>query len=326
MRKILTIISFLLLLIGSETKGQALKPTIMVIPSDAWCIRNGYYSEVNIDGTTTRVMDYQRAMQENSDIRAMISKMGNIMADRQFPLESMEQRLKDISTDKAFVSLIQSKESGSSVQESELDILNRIAKPDIILDLDYNIKRIAGNRQISFNLTAIDAYSKKIISGITGVGKVYSSAQTAIELQLNEAVNNYMPSFTTYLTNYFNNDIGVNGRIIEVNMLVFDGSAVDFETEFDYNGEIAELADILYVWFEENTVKGRFSERSRTSTSIVYNDVRMPLRGKSLSGKETAMSASNYVNGLIKVLRGYDIPAKKIVRGQGNVTIVIGEK
>lgn len=324
MRNISIIFSLILLFFSLEVRGQAKRPTIMVVPSDAWCIRNGYFSEVNMDGTVTRVMDYQRALQENSDIRVMISKMGDIMAQvHNFPIESMEQRLKDISTDKAFVSLIQSKESGSLVQESEIDILNRVAKPDIILDLDYNIKRIAGKRQLSFNMTAIDAYSKKIISGNTGVG---DESAAPIELLLEQAVNSYMANFASALINYFQNDILVNGRIIEVNLKVFDGSAVDFETEFDYNGQIAELADILYVWFEDNTVQGKFDERSRSATSIVYNDVRMPLVGKSLSGKETSMSASNYVNGLVKVLRGYDIPAKKMVRGQGQVIIVIGEK
>lgn len=69
------IIGFLFSLVSLSAFGQAKKPTIMVIPSDNWCIANGFYSEVNMDGMTTKAMDYQRAFQENSEIRVIISKM-----------------------------------------------------------------------------------------------------------------------------------------------------------------------------------------------------------------------------------------------------------
>ena len=135
------IIGFLFSLVSLSAFGQAKKPTIMVIPSDNWCIANGFYSEINMDGVTTKAMDYQRAFQENSEIRVIISKMGDIMAARDFPIKSTEQTLKDMVTDEAYISLIQSKESGSPVQETEIDILNRKARPDIILDLkEYHIR------------------------------------------------------------------------------------------------------------------------------------------------------------------------------------------
>lgn len=316
------ILSLILSMFSLNMFSQAKKPTLMVVPSDKWCIDNGFYTEVNQDGTKVKAMDYQRAFQENSDIRVLISKMGEIMASRGFPIKSTEQILKDMVTDAAYVSLIQSKETGSPVQETEIDILNRKAKPDIILDLDYDINRIGPKKQISFNMTAIDAYSKDIISGNTGVG---SEASASITTLLEEAVLSYMDNFTNGLQNYFD-DMFANGRKISVDMRLFDGVAFDYETEFEYNGQIAELADIIYVWFEDNTVEGRFDERSRSATSLIYNDVRMPLMGKSLSGKERAMSASNFVNGLVTLLRGYDIPCKKIVRGQGQVLLILGEK
>lgn len=290
---------FTILTFVYDVMGQAKQPTIMVVPSDIWCIRNGFYTEVNIDGETIKSMDYAKALQENSDIRVLISKMGDIMASKGFPIESMEQRLKDLATDKSYLSLVTSKADGSSIQETEIDILNRIAQPDIIMDLDYEIKRIGPKKQISFNLTAIDAYSKKIISGNTGVG---SEANVPITTLLEEAVLSYMDNFVYGLQNHFN-DMFAKGRIIDVELKVFDNSAIDFETEFDYNGQLAELAEIIYVWFEDNTVEGRFNEKSRTATSIIYDQVRMPMMGKSLSGKERAMDASRFVNSLALVSR-----------------------
>ncbi len=302
--------------------GQAKKPSIMVIPSDIWCIRNGFYTEVEMDGNTVKSMDYAKALQENSDIRVLISKMADIMASRGFPIASLEQNLKNMATDDAFVSSVRSKSSDSSVQETEIDILNKIARPDIILDLDYEITRIGPRKQISFNLTASDAYSGNIISGNTGVG---SASNAPITTLLEEAVLSFMDNFTAGLQAHFD-DMFAQGRIIEVNLKVFEDSAVDFETEFDYNGQIAELAEIIYVWFEDNTVEGRFNEKNRTATTITYDQVRMPLMGKSLSGRERAQDASGFVRGLEQLLRKYNIPSKKFVRGQGKVLLVLGEK
>lgn len=316
------IFSIILSLFCIDLFGQAKKPTIMVIPSDAWCIRNGFYSEVDQDGVKVKAMDYQRAFQENSEIRVVIAKMGDIMSSRGFPIKSTEQFLKDIVTDEAYLSLIQSKETGSSVQETEIDILNRKARPDIILDLDYTINRVGPKKQISFNLTAIDAYSRNIISGNTGVG---SEASAPVTTLLEEAVLSYMDNFTNGLQIFFD-DMFANGRNISVELKLFEGVDFDFEKEYEYNGQVAELADIIYVWFEDNTVRGKFDERSRSATSLIYNDVRMPLMGKSLSGKEREMSASQYANGLVNFIKGYNIPCKKIVRGQGQVILVLGEK
>ena len=72
MKKILLVCSIALTAI-STTFGQAKKPTIMVVPSDNWCIKNGYFMEFDNQGTKIKIPDYKKALQEDSDDRKRFS-------------------------------------------------------------------------------------------------------------------------------------------------------------------------------------------------------------------------------------------------------------
>lgn len=68
-RNILAAATGLLLLTvtaAPASHAQAKKPTIMVVPDDAWCTANGYIIETDNQGKTTRTPDYERALQELS--------------------------------------------------------------------------------------------------------------------------------------------------------------------------------------------------------------------------------------------------------------------
>jgi len=203
--------------------------------------------------------------------------------------------------------------------------VRRTAKADIILDLDFEVRRVGPKREVSFNLTALDAYTSKIISGNSGVSS--SSSSAAIETLLQEVVLSFKDNFIDGLLRHFD-DLFTNGREITVTMRRFDSSPIDFETEFDYFGQSAELADIIGVWFEENTVNGRFTESDRSSNLVRFTQVRMPLYGKSLSGKEVAIDAGDFVRSLANMLKKepYNVPVKTYQKGLGEVWLILGEK
>ena len=46
-----TLILFVITIICASVSGQAKKPTIMVVPSDAFCISKGYFTTVNLKGS-----------------------------------------------------------------------------------------------------------------------------------------------------------------------------------------------------------------------------------------------------------------------------------
>lgn len=326
MKKIIAFILISLSILTSAYAQHAMRPTIMVVPSDVWCEKNGYMIEFNDQGSIKRVPDYKSALQNDSNIRTLISAMGEFMAQNDFPTQQLEQELKRIETENAEISVTIGNQIGAAVAESPVEVIRRTAKADIILDLDYDITRLGPKNQVSFNLQALDAYSSKIISGNTGVSSLASSS-TALTTLLNEVVLNFKDNLIDGLLRYFDN-MFAQGREITVRFVRFDSCPIDFEEEYEYNGQVAELADIIEVWFEENCIEGRYGSPIKSANVMRFNQVRMPLVGKSLSGKEISMDARKFVNPLVNMLRKapYNLTVTSTPKGLGEVWIYIGDK
>ena len=169
---------------------QAKKPILMVFPSDQYCISRGYSMTFDNQGLSQTLPDYKKALQTDPDLRLVITKMGQIMADRGFPLKDLEQEMKNIEQEGAEMAMLTSK-SGAGIVESPIDRLKRTAKADIILDLDFTIKKSGPQMYISFNLKGLDAYSAKQVAGVAGAGK--PSSAVAPEILLEEAVLSHVP-------------------------------------------------------------------------------------------------------------------------------------
>ena len=80
------IFTLVMALVALVASAQIKKPELMVIPSDVWCISNGYYTEVENMGTTVKVPNYKQALQENVGLKLAIAKLNDLMVERQFPL------------------------------------------------------------------------------------------------------------------------------------------------------------------------------------------------------------------------------------------------
>jgi len=317
---IITLIMLPLLLVG-----QAKKPTIMVVPSDAFCVGKGYYLTSNISGVTQKIPDYKKAMQEDSQLRLVITKMGGIMADRGFPLKDLEQTLKNIETESAELSMMASKSSGADINETPVDVLRRTAKADIIMDLDYTIQKQGPKQIITFNLRGLDAYTNKQVAAAAGVGAP-SSFATA-DLLLEEAVLSHMDGFNGQLSRHFENMFQY-GREVTVVVRVWSGSDVDLEEEFTVNGEIDALSMHIEDWMAEHTVSGRFSTVDATENLLKMEQVRIPMMYTNTRGREIAMDTRRFVSELSKYLSDtpFNLETKVYQRGLGECWLIIGEK
>lgn len=74
-----------LLLMANPVKGQAKKPTLMILPSDNWCEQRYFMTEFDNQGTQQKVPNYKQAFQEDTELSQVISKIGSLMIDRGFP-------------------------------------------------------------------------------------------------------------------------------------------------------------------------------------------------------------------------------------------------
>lgn len=304
--------------------GQAKKPIIMIVPSDIFCVSHGYTVNVNANGKDEVLPDYKKAMQSSDELRMVITKMGAIMSERGFPLKDLEQTLKSIDTQSAEISMMTSKSSSAAIKETPIDVLKRTAKADIIMDIDFNVKRQGPNNYITFVLKGLDAYTNKQVAAATGTGKPSSAASA--DLLLEEAVLSHMDAFNGQLTTFFN-DMFTNGREVTIALRVWDNAGVDFEQDFDYKGTNDQLSFHIENWFTENTVNGRFSTIDATATMMKFEQVRIPMMFN-LNGREVAMDTRRYINNLSKFLSGppFNLDNKIYQRGLGEAWLIIGEK
>ncbi|NBC58655.1 MAG: hypothetical protein GVY05_10295 [Bacteroidetes bacterium] len=302
--------------------SQAKKPTLMVVPSDNWCITNGYTLEFDNQGIKEVIPDYKRAFQESSDLLLVVSKINGMMADRGFPLKNMESEIKSISQVSALDAMRSSKSSGAEVAESPVDQLLNQAKADIIIQMTWSVNKSGPNRSITFNLQGIDAYSNKQIATAAGTGAPSFSVELPVLLE--EAVVSYMGPFTSRLQTHFD-DLFENGREVSITVKRWDDWDGDLESY--YGPEQEELGFLIEDWMAENSVNGRFNTKDATENMIVFEQVRIPLYFER-RGRQRAMDTRRFASMLSRFLRDspFNIENKITTRGLGEATIYLGSK
>lgn len=304
--------------------GQARRPTIMVVPSDQYCISRGYKMEFESMGAKQTLPDYKAAMQNDADLRLVITKMGQIMADRGFPLKDLEMELRNLEREAAESAMLMSSSSGSEMAESPIDILKRTAKADIIMDLSFDIKRQGPHRYITFNLRGLDAYTAKQISGAAGAGDPSSAASP--ELLLEEAVLSHMDGFNAGLQRHFD-DMFANGREVRIIVRRWASWPDNLESYYTYDGEELELLEHIENWFFDNTVQKRFSLSDASENMMRLEQVRIPMFSVDNRGRERAVDTRSFLSGLSRHLRdNFQIDSKIYLRGLGEAWLIVGEK
>jgi hypothetical protein len=318
MKKLQIIVVALALFASPNTSfGQAKKPTLMILPSDNWCVQRYFITEFDNQGTKMKVPNYKQAFQEDSEIGQVISKIGSLMIDRGFPLKDAEQEIKNMEQQAAEDNMTQSSASSSSIAESPLDKLKKRAKSDIIVQITWSINKANEGRSVNFTLEALDAYTSKRIAASTGTSAV--SASEVIPVMLQQAVNANIDPFVAQLQAHFT-DMFDNGREISVRVKRWQNWTSNLETEF--GGK--ELNEIINDWFQQHTVKGRFNASDVTENLMTIEQVRIPVFDQ--QGK--AVDARIFLKELQKYLKAspYNIDSKLMIRGLGEASLVLGEK
>ena len=304
---------FLLILtcITSAVFSQAKKPTLMIVPSDVWCNQNGYTTTYDNMGTPTMVPDYKKALQSNPDLLLAISKIGEMMAERGFPLKDLGSSLKNLETEAAEESVTAMDRGG--IAESPVDKLRKVAKADIWLQLTWSVNAIGPKKSLTFNLQGLDAYTDKQIAASSGTGDPSFSAELPVLLE--EAILSHIDQFNNQLQNYFD-DLFANGREVSLECKRTNDSDVNFESEFDDN----ELAYIIEDWVSANTREGRFNTSDVSENRIKFEQVRIPL----FLENGRALDTRTWARGLQKELRSkYNIKAKLTTKGLGQAYIIL---
>lgn len=313
-----TFIGFLFILITFYV-GHAFptNPKIMVIPMDSWCQENGFWTMYENQGQIIGSPNYEQAFQESRDLMQVVSKINTLMADRGFPLADMSQSIKNNARRTARNSLTVSKTTGSQLLTSSLDELNRQAKADIYIEVDFSINNVGPKKSLTYNIRALDSYTGKQVAGAGGTGIPTFTSEVPVLLE--EAVIGHMDNFIARLQSYFD-DCRTYGREITLELGVFDSNAgIDLESEFDG----IELSEIIEKWIADNTINSQYLTSESTESILLFENVRIPL----LKENGNPQDAGGFANELRKFLgKNYGLKTKNNSPSLGYAQIIIGDK
>ena len=319
MKKLILMAAVLMMSVAAFS--QAKKPTLMVMPSDAWCYQNGYMKLIpDGEGREKQIPDYEEALRTSMDLKLAIAKINDLMAERGFPLKDLEQQVKLIQQQTAEQNIVTSK-SGNELAESPIDNLLRVAKADILIELTWDVKEQGPKRTLSYILEGKDSYTGKSIGGSNGTSSPSFSADMTVLLE--EAVVAHIDNFNNRLQTYFD-DLFANGREVSLDIRVFADNAAGIDLESEVGPDQIELAEVIDAWMAENTVEGRFSKLGSSENYISYEQVRIPLynaRGVAMDTEAFARQLRNYLR-----KEPFNIPVKIMNRGLGKCILVLGEK
>ena len=311
-----TIFTLLIVLLPLVTFAQAKKPTLMVVPSDNWCVNNNFMDKFDNQGTTVDVPNYKRALQNSSDCNNVITKINTLMSDRSFPLKDLSAVTKSVETNAAMDAMTVRK-SGDGLAEPPLDALKRNANADIIIELNWQVNTAGPKKSITYSLAAKDSYTDKQIAGCQGTGTPSLSAELSVLLE--EAVVANMDNFCSQLQAHFD-DMMENGREVAMEVKVIDnGSGIDLTRE--YEGE--ELTDIIDNWVSDNSVNHRYNLSQGSENFLKFEQIRIALyqaNGRPNDTRRWARELTKHLNSK------YQVPCRVDIRGLGKAVVFIGEK
>lgn len=305
-----------LLIFGITVNGQTKKPTLMILPSDNWCVQRYFVIEFDNQGTVTKVPNYKQVFQEDTEIGQVISKIGSLLIDRGYPLKDAEKEIQSLEQQAAEDNMTASTTSGSSIAESPFDKLRKRAKADIIIQIWWSVNKVAEGKIVNFTLEAFDSYTNKRIAASTGSSTPSNTEILPVLLQ--KAVLSHIDPFMDQLLQHFGN-MTANGREINVKIKKWQNWQDNLETEF--NGK--ELNDIIDEWFKSNTVKGQFNISDQTENFMNIEQVRIPL----MDAQNKAVDARSFIRELQKYLKNdLKIESKLLIKGLGDAQLILGEK
>lgn len=295
------------------------QPTIMVVPSDVWCEENGFMTTFNDQGREVRIPDYGRALQKNADLEFVIGKIGQMFADRGFPLRNLKEQLDKINRDNAAQAALTG--SKAQVAESPIDVLNRTAKADIILKTSWQVlEKGGGRRTVRFNITPIDPYTTEEAGGGASGESAQPSMDQNVSRLLEEAVLAHVGNLQSRMQAYFD-DLRTNGRKISVRVMVANNANFNLES----NCADSDYIEWLDNWMHKNSLNGKYVQENATENIVSYNNVRIPLQ----TDKGRDFNAQMFGQQLVKDLEGkcnLKGKVKLLRRGVGEAWLVLGGK
>ena len=319
MKKIIFVIIVALFSVNVFGQVKMKKPSVMIVPSKAWCQQMGYTQEFNNQGYVEVHPDFRKAFLNDVTLKQVLVSMSGVMKGRKFTMKMLEAQLDKVDKKMADQNMRSSTKTGGGVMLSPTDMLKMTAKADIIMEITYTVNKHGPKKSIQFTLAGLDAGTGTLAADATGNSE--PAAGSVPEL-MTEAVSAYMDGFCSKLMDHFL-DIYENGREINLNIQVWDDWGEDLETE-DYGDD--ELMTVIEDWVSDNTVNSSYNLSDATESMMVFEMTRIPTIYTDKNGKDKPMDAAKFGKLLRNYLGELGLESKGERSSMSEMTIWIGHK
>ena len=168
------------------------RPTIMVIPGDQTLQNFKCLQTQKANGRDYILRDYKNYLLKDDRAKRIISTIQNEFNAQNYPLSDFEQTLKQLDTQEAL-------DMADGFEKDAKTMLLTVAQPDIILELTYDTSRDKmsmtshnyggkGEKNISFTLNALDAYTNKVVATMTASNIKGESTTETIQESIKEGM------------------------------------------------------------------------------------------------------------------------------------------
>ncbi len=271
------------------------KPEIMVLPSDATLKNFNALKSKQIEGKNIVLRDYKKYLLKDDRAKRIFSTIQDAFQKADYPLNDLEQTLKQIENKSA-------QDMADNIQQDPKALLLNVANPDIILELDYSTtaddatswrgtKKNNDKKNLSYTLTAIDAYTNKAIATISGSNLKNVSTTEAIQKDFISKKEGFMSDIQSYFS-----DILTRGRDITVRILVGKDSDLTLD---EYSIDDEPYSDFIIDYIKTHTVKGAYKMQINTRTEMYFTNCRIKL----LNSDGTQYGVYDWARDLAKKLR-----------------------
>lgn len=302
---------------SSDVNGvtQAL-PIIMLLPADQTLQEFEAISTKNINGKDYQIRDYNKYLSADDRFRRIASTVQGSFNDDNYPLQDFEQTLKQFDTRSAT-------DMADDLEQDAKTLLLQTASPDIILELNYfqqgnnkknKLARTRNSKKIvSYTLSALDAYTNKVVSTFSENNLSGSTSTTEI---IQNSLLEHLPKLKKDIVKYFS-DLQKRGREVTLRVTVAKGSNQKLSDE-SIEGDT--YADYIMDYVKSHTVKGAYKMQNNTSDELYLVNVRIPM----VAEDGTQYGVYDWTRDLTKAMRkdlGVSVSNRSL--GLGNIALTI---
>jgi hypothetical protein len=216
-----------------------------------------------------------------------------------------ESFVKRMETDKLF---------NSESQKSFKEEIAMNSGADIYIDVELVVDRSEPNgTELKLILEAVEtATGRSLVNKIAASGRYHTNdINKLVLLAIDKTKDDFMNTLQMKFT-----DIVNNGRSIKIEFALAQGSKMNFQKEVGKDGDL--LSEVIMDFMAEKSFKNQYKKSVSTAKTIIYEDVRIPIRkdnGQNYAIEEFGRTLRKFLRDL-KLETTIDYP-----RGQINVTI-----